>query len=143
MLMRFDPFRELDSLSQALAAAPGVARASVMAMDAYRDGDRVIVHLDIPGIDPDSIDLTVEKNVLSVTAERNWEPSEGQEVLVSERRHGRFTRQLFLGDSLDPDRVEASVRPRCPDADHPGGGTGQAAQGGGSFVERQPADRGQ
>jgi HSP20 family protein len=98
----------LDSLSQALAVAPGVARASVMAMDAYRDGDRVIVHLDIPGIDPDSIDLTVEKNVLSVTAERNWEPSEGQEVLVSERRHGRFTRQLFLGDSLARDRVEAS-----------------------------------
>ena len=108
MLMRFDPFRELDSLSQALAAAPGVARANVVTMDAYRDGDRVIVRLDIPGVDPDSIDLTVEKNVLSVTAERAWEPSEGQEVLVSERRQGRFTRQLFLGDSLDPDRVEAS-----------------------------------
>jgi HSP20 family protein len=77
-------------------------------MDAYRDGDRAIVCLDIPGVDPDSINLTVEKNVLSVTAERVWEPSEGQEVLVSERRQGRFTRQLFLGDSLDPDRVEAS-----------------------------------
>ena len=79
-----------------------------MAMDAYRDGDRVVVHLDLPGVDPDSIELTVEKNVLTVTAERTWEPSEGQDVIVSERRQGRFTRQLFLGDSLDADRVEAS-----------------------------------
>jgi HSP20 family protein len=108
MLMRFDPFRELDSLSQALANAPGVARANVMAMDAYRDGDRVVIHLDLPGIDPDTIDLTVEKNVLTITAERRWEPPEGQEMLVSERRQGRFTRQLFLGESLDADRIDAS-----------------------------------
>ena len=108
MLMRFDPFREVDSLSQALANAPGVARANVMAMDAYRDGDRVVIHLDLPGIDPDTIDLTVEKNVLTITAERGWEPREGQEMLVSERRQGRFTRQLFLGESLDADRIDAS-----------------------------------
>jgi HSP20 family protein len=108
MLMRFDPFRELDTLTQALATGPGVSRGTVMAMDAYRDGDRVVVHLDLPGIDPETIDLTVEKNVLTVTAERRWEPSEGQEVIVSERRQGRFTRQLFLGESLDPDRLEAS-----------------------------------
>jgi HSP20 family protein len=108
MLMRFDPFRDLDAFTQALATAPGAGRGTVMAMDAYRDGDRVVVHLDLPGVDPDSIELTVEKNVLTVTAERAWEPSEGQDVIVSERRQGRFTRQLFLGDSLDADRVEAS-----------------------------------
>jgi HSP20 family protein len=108
MLMRFDPFREFDTLTQALAAGPGVNRGTLMAMDAYRDGDRVVVHLDLPGVDPESINLTVEKNVLTVTAERNWEPSESQDVIVSERRQGRFTRQLFLGESLDPDRIEAS-----------------------------------
>jgi HSP20 family protein len=108
MLMRFDPFRDLDALTQALAATPSMSRGSQMAMDAYRDGDRFVIHLDLPGVDPDSIDLTVEKNVLTVTAERNWQPSEGQEVVVNERRQGRFTRQLFLGDSLDTDRLEAS-----------------------------------
>jgi HSP20 family protein len=108
MLMRFDPFRELDTLTQALAAGQGAGRGTVMAMDAYRDGDRVVVHLDLPGVDPESIDLTVEQNVLTVTAERHWEPSAGQDVIVSERRQGRFTRQLFLGESLDSDHVEAS-----------------------------------
>jgi HSP20 family protein len=108
MLMRFDPFRELDTLTQALAAGPGVSRGTVMAMDAYRDGDHVVVHLDLPGVDPESIDVTVEKNVVAVTAEREWKPSEGQDVIVSERRQGRFTRQLFLGENLDPDHIEAS-----------------------------------
>jgi HSP20 family protein len=108
MLMRFDPFRELDTLAQAMANAPSAARGSAMPMDAYRDGDRLFVHIDLPGVDPDSIDLTVEKNVLTVTAERNWTQSEGQDVIVSERRQGRFSRTLFLGESLDPDRIEAS-----------------------------------
>ena len=108
MLMRFDPFRELDSLSQALANAPSISRSTLMAMDAYRDGDRLIIKLDLPGIDPNSIELTVEKNVLTVTAERELSPSCGQEYIVSERRQGKFTRQVFLGDSLDAEHVEAS-----------------------------------
>ena len=78
-----------------------------MAMDAYRDGDRVVVHLDLPGVDPESIELTIDRNVLTVTAERAWEASEGQDIIVSERRQGRFIRQLFLGDSLDADKVQA------------------------------------
>ena len=108
MLMRFDPFRELDSLSQALANAPSLSRSTLRAMDAYRDGDRLIIKLDLPGIDPNSIELTVEKNVLTVTAERELAPSDGQEYIVSERRQGKFTRQVFLGDSLDAEHVEAS-----------------------------------
>ena len=104
MLMRFDPFRELDRwASQGLAG-----RTSPMPMDAYRDGDRFTIHFDLPGVDARSIDLTVEKNVLTVSAERNWTHGEGQQVVVSERPQGSFTRQLFLGDSLDPDRIEAS-----------------------------------
>jgi HSP20 family protein len=79
-----------------------------MAMDASRDGDRVIVRLDLPGVDPDSIEVTVDRNVLTITAERSWEPAEGQAMILTERRQGRFNRQVFLGDSLDADGIEAS-----------------------------------
>ena len=106
MLMRFDPFRELDRLTQQTWGPTG--RSPVMPMDAYRDGDHFVVHFDLPGVDSSSIDLTVEKNVLTVTAERSWNKGEGQDVLVSERPQGKFSRQLFLGESLDPDRIEAS-----------------------------------
>lgn len=105
MLMRFDPFREFDRLAQQAFATFG---QPAMPMDAYRDDDRFVVHFDLPGVDPSSIDLTVERNVLTVTAERSWPREDGREVVASERPHGRFSRQLFLGESLDPDRIEAS-----------------------------------
>ena len=105
MLMRFDPFRELDRLSQAAFGA--ATRPAAMPMDAYRLGEQFVVHFDLPGVDPSTIDLTVERNVVTVAAERTWTPSENQEVLVSERPQGRFSRQLFLGEALDPDRIEA------------------------------------
>jgi len=104
MLMRFDPFREHDRLAQQTAST---GRLPVMAMDAYRHGDTFVVHFDLPGIDPSSIDLTVEKNVLTVSAERRWQPTEGDEVVVAERPQGSFSRQLFLGEGLDPERIEA------------------------------------
>jgi HSP20 family protein len=103
MLMRFDPFRELDRLTQGLGA-----RQAVMAMDAYRRGDQFFVHFDLPGVDASSIDLTVEKNVLTVSAERSWSREDGTDVVVSERPQGRFSRQLFLGEGIDADRIEAS-----------------------------------
>lgn len=106
MLMRFDPFRELDRLT---AQTFGAARSwSGMPMDAYRRGDRFFVHVDLPGVVPDSIELTVERNVLTVKAERRWEPAEGDEVLVAERPRGAVTRQLFLGENLDTERIEAN-----------------------------------
>ena len=104
MLLRFDPFRELDRLAQGLGTG---ARASVMPIDAYRQGDQLEIHFDLPGVDPASIDLTVERNVLTVSASRSWEPAEGDQVLASERLHGTFSRQLFLGDGLDADHIEA------------------------------------
>ncbi len=107
MLMRFDPFRDLDRLTQALTP-PGSVRQASMPMDAYREGDHFVVQFDLPGVDPGSIDLTVEKNVLTVRAERSLEPKESQEVLISERPQGTFSRQLFLGESLDADNVQAS-----------------------------------
>lgn len=107
MLMRFDPFRELDRMTQFMVQQAGVLRSAGMPMDAYRDADRFVVHFDLPGIDPDSIDVTVEKNVLTVRAERRWDAKEGQDVVVAERPYGTFTRQLFLGESLDTDHIEA------------------------------------
>ena len=107
MLMRFDPFREFDRLNQGLAP-PGSSRTSSMPMDAYREGDQFVVEFDLPGVDPGSIDLTVEKNALTVRAQRSWEPKESQEVLISERPQGTFTRQLFLGEGLDSDKIQAA-----------------------------------
>ena len=107
MLMRFDPFRDIDRMAEAMGQPRGRS-GSVMAMDAYRDGDEFVVHFDLPGVAPDAIDLTIEKNVLTVSAERRWPANEQQEVVVSERPQGTFSRQLFLGDTLDADRIDAS-----------------------------------
>ena len=107
MLMRFDPFREFDRLNQGLAP-PGSSRTSSMPMDAYREGDQFIVEFDLPGVDPGSIDLTVEKNALTVRAQRSWEPKESQEVLIAERPQGTFTRQLFLGEGMDSEKIQAA-----------------------------------
>jgi HSP20 family protein len=106
MLMRTDPFREIDRLAEQLFGTPG--RPAVMHMDAERDGHWFCVHFDLPGVDPDTIDLTVERNVLTVRAERNRSQREGVEPVISERPMGTFSRQLFLGDTLDADHLEAS-----------------------------------
>ena len=101
MLMRFDPFDELDRWMRQPVRRPAIP------MDAYRHGDHVTVHLDLPGVDPSSIDLTVEKNVLTVSAERRWQRDESEEVVVAERPQGSFSRQLFLSEGLDADHIEA------------------------------------
>ncbi|GAC1377673.1 MAG: Hsp20/alpha crystallin family protein [Actinomycetota bacterium] len=106
--MRTDPFRELDRLAQqALGTA---SRPAAMPLDAYRKGDSFLVQFDLPGVASDSIDLTVEKNVLTVHAERSRPDPEGEaiEMLVAERPHGTFSRQLFLGENLDVEHVEAN-----------------------------------
>ncbi|MFF4211068.1 Hsp20/alpha crystallin family protein [Streptomyces sp. NPDC001796] len=106
MLMRTDPFRELDRLTQQVFG--GAARPAAMQMDAYRSGDELVVHFDLPGVDPESIDLDVERHVLNVRAERRSAAPEGADMLVAERPTGTFTRQLFLGDTLDTERIDAS-----------------------------------
>jgi HSP20 family protein len=103
VLLRFEPFRDIQRASQGITGRP-----EVMPMDAYREGDHYVVQFDKPGVDPSSIDLTFEKNVVIVRAERNWKPFENQEVLVGERPQGAFSRQLFLGDSLDVNRIQAT-----------------------------------
>ena len=105
MLMRFDPFREFDRLADNLTAATRAPRA--VPLDAYRRGQEMVAEFDLPGVDPDSIDLTVERNVLTIRAERRTDRRQGDEVVVAERPEGVFTRQLFLGDMLDPERLDA------------------------------------
>jgi HSP20 family protein len=106
MLLRTtDPFRELDRLTQQMFGTTN--RPAVMPMDAWREGDRFVIEFDLPGVARESIDLDVERNVLTVRAERvarngDWE------MLASERQRGVFSRQLVLGDNLDLDRIEAS-----------------------------------
>jgi HSP20 family protein len=106
MLMRTDPFRDLDRLTQQVFGT--AARPAAMPIDAYREGETFVVELDLPGVDASSVDLAVEKNVLTVHAERRRSVADDVELLVGERPHGTFSRQLFLGESLDTDRIEAS-----------------------------------
>ena len=109
MLMRTDPFRELDRFTQQLFGQTGTwSRPAVMPMDAYRDGEQFVVHFDLPGVDPSSVDLNVERNVLTVKAERVPSYGEQVELQVAERPRGVFSRQLFLGDTLDANRIEAT-----------------------------------
>src|SRR5947208_359259 len=105
MLMRTDPFRDLDRLTQQAFGTP--ARPAAMPIDAYRSGEEFVVQFDLPGVDTQSIDLTVEKNVLTVHAERRRADTDGVELLVGERPHGTFSRQLFLGETLDTERIDA------------------------------------
>ena len=105
MLMRTDPFRDLDRLTEAVLGTS--SRPAVMPMDAYRDNGSFVVQLDLPGVAADSIDLTVEQNVLTVHAERKPAYGDSAERLVGERAYGVFSRQLFLGDTLDVDGLSA------------------------------------
>ncbi|MGI5483639.1 Hsp20/alpha crystallin family protein [Streptomyces lavendofoliae] len=106
MLMRTDPFRELDRLTERLWGTS--AHPAAMPMDAYREGDTFVVLLDLPGVTPESIDLDVERNVLTVRAERRTAPDGDVEMVVAERPAGTFSRRLFLGEALDTDRIQAS-----------------------------------
>lgn len=108
MLMRTDPFRELDRLTQQFFGSDGTAaRPSVMPMDAWRDGDNFTVEFDLPGIDRDSIDLDVERNVVTVKAERPGR-DDTADMIAAERPRGVFSRQLVLGDNLDTEHITAS-----------------------------------
>jgi HSP20 family protein len=106
MLMRTDPFRELDRVAQQMLGRTSTQLA--VPMDAYRQGHAFIVKLDLPGVGNDAIDLEIERNVLTVRAERPAGHGENREILHAERPTGTFTRQLFLSDGLDTDNIRAS-----------------------------------
>jgi HSP20 family protein len=105
-LMRFDPFRELDRMAE--QAFSGRAARS-MPMEALRRGEEFLVFLDLPGVQRDDVDVTVERNVVSIRARRASQRQEGDEVIIDERPYGEFTRQLFLGDNLDPGGLTADL----------------------------------
>lgn len=107
MLMRTDPFRELDRLTQQLLTSQGtLARPAAMLMDAWREGESFIVEFDLPGVSQDSIDIDVERNVVTIRAERPARASDA-ELVAAERPRGVFSRQLVLGDNLDTEHIEA------------------------------------
>jgi HSP20 family protein len=106
MLMRTDPFRDVDRLAQQLLGVGTTTRPAVMAMDAWREGDTFVVEFDLPGVQKDTLDIDVERNVLTVKAERS--PRNGDwEMLAAERPTGLFSRQLVLGDNLDLEKIAA------------------------------------
>src|SRR3954451_19784481 len=107
MLVRYDPFRELDRMTEQFFGNGG-SRVQWMPMDAVRHEHHVELRFDLPGVAPDSIDVEVERNVLSIRAERNWQPADGSEGLAQERPQGAVMRQVMLGDALDTEHLEAT-----------------------------------
>ena len=109
MLTRFEPLSEFDRLGSELLGA--LSRRGVsMPIDAYRRGDQWVVNVDLPGVDPKSIDLTVDRNVLRIEATRDWQPQEGDMVLAAERPRGTFARQLMLSEDIDTGSIKADYR---------------------------------
>ncbi|GAA1086562.1 Hsp20/alpha crystallin family protein [Streptomyces javensis] len=110
MLMRTDPFRDLDRLAQQLMGPGTWSRPSAMPMDAYRDGDEYVVAFDLPGVAPDAIDIDVERNMLTVKAERRpVAKTDGVQMELSERPLGVFSRQIVLADTLDAEHIQADL----------------------------------
>jgi len=105
-MTRIDPFRDFDRLAQQFLGAGTTSRPAIMPMDAWREGDAFVVEFDLPGIAPETLDIDVERNVLTVKAERPARNGDWT-LLAGERAHGHFSRQLVLGDNLDLDRIEA------------------------------------
>jgi HSP20 family protein len=106
MLMRFDPIRDIDRVVEELTGV-SARGPRTFPMDAYRRGDEVVLLFDLPGVDPESIDLTVDQHVLTVRAQRTPQSEDGIETIASERPRGEFIRRVFLGDTLDTERVSA------------------------------------
>ena len=113
MLRRTDPFRDIDAWFDRMTGRASSNGSWPMPMDAYKRGDDLWVDIDLPGVTADSVDIDVERNVLTVTAQRSWERKEGDQVYLAERHRGTFRRQVHLGDGLDAERIEALQRRRA------------------------------
>jgi HSP20 family protein len=107
VLLQNDPFRDLDAWFDRMSGRASSNGAWPMPMDAYKRGNDLFVDIDLPGVRADSVDIDVERNVLTVTAQRSWERKEGDQVYLAERHRGTFRRQVHLGDGLDAERIEA------------------------------------
>jgi len=108
MMIQTDPFRDLDTLFSRFAGRQTNA-SGVMPMDAFRRGSDVWVHIDLPGVKADSLEITVERNVLTIAAERSWQRQDADQSYFGERYQGSFRRQIQLGDGLDLEHLEADL----------------------------------
>jgi HSP20 family protein len=108
MLLQNDPFRDLDAFFSRFGTRPG-STVMAMPMDAYRRGENVWVHIDLPGVSADSLDISVERGVLTVSAERTWSREDGDQSYLAERPRGTFRRQVHLGEGLDSEHIEANL----------------------------------
>ena len=109
MLIQTDPFRDLDTLLNRFTSRSGAAAASAAPVDAFRRGTDVWVHMDLPGVKGEDLDITVERNVLTIEGKRDWQREEGDQPYFSERFRGSLRRQIQLGDSLDLEHLEADL----------------------------------
>ena len=109
-MLRFDPFRDFDRITEQLLGAPsGSARAPrFMPMDLYRSGDHYVLHADLPGVDPGSVDVGVENGTLTIRAQRSERTEDGVQWIASERFAGTYMRQLALGDDVDAEKISAT-----------------------------------
>jgi HSP20 family protein len=109
-VLRFDPFRDLDRMTEQLLGAPAGSNRvpRFMPMDLYRSGDHYVLHADLPGIDPGSVDVSVDNGTLTVRAERSARSDQDVQWLTSERFTGTFQRQLSLGENIDTDAISAT-----------------------------------
>lgn len=152
-ITQFDPFSRLDRMFDRLLSDSGTHRMS-MPMDVYRSGDTYVVELDLPGVSPDDIDVSIEHNVISVHAERGAGHCESDEVVVCERPHMRFERQIYVGDDLDTDelraryddgvltlRVPVSRASRARHVDVVGGSGAKQVRSGGSTPDREQSEQ--
>jgi HSP20 family protein len=108
LLTSFDPFAEFDRLAQRRFGPAGARPQAAMRMDAIRRADEVELRFDLPGIDPASIEVTVDRGVLAVSAQRTEEYAEGEKPFIRERVMGSFSRRIRLSDAADADSIEAS-----------------------------------
>ena len=106
MLLQNDPFRDIDAWFDRMTGRTGNGQWA-MPMDAYKRGNDLWVHIDLPGVATDSLEIDVERNVLTVTAQRSWQREEGDQVYLAERHRGTFRRQVHLGEGLDAENIEA------------------------------------
>ena len=141
MLIQTDPFRDLDTLLNRFAGRSANAAGGAAPVDAFRRGTDVWVHMDLPGVKAEDLDITVEHNVLTIEGERDWQRQEGDQPYFGERFRGSFRRQIQLGDSLDLEHLEADLMDGVLTIRIPGGRAGQGAQGPGRPAAQQLPDR--
>ncbi|MFQ6324581.1 Hsp20/alpha crystallin family protein [Nocardia sp. CWNU-33] len=109
-MLRFDPFHDIDTVArQLLGEAAGTTRAPrFMPMDLFRAGDHYVLNADLPGVDPGSVDVSVDNGTLTLRAQRSTPSDEGVQWIASERFAGTFMRQLSLGENVDADKISAT-----------------------------------